>query len=309
MSYEKFEQLKLENPEWLIKDFAKALDKSERSILRYSKRFKESINTDSSSKVIVETPKILVLDIETNLCVFYAWHTGQQYIGPDQIIKPSSVICWAAKWLYDSKVYSAKVSGTEAYNREDKSIIERLWSLIDKADIIVGHNLAVFDDKKISARFLLNNLPKPSPYQIIDTLKITRKNFGMGLESHKLDYLSQRLHNKQKLESGYHLWKEASEGSDKAIKKLDKYCRGDILLTEELLIALKPWLSGINFSSYVDTDKMICPNPLCGSENITYCGKYRTAINSYSAFRCNDCQTIGRVSQADNNSKNKLRIT
>jgi hypothetical protein len=59
---------------------------------------------------------------------------------------------------------------------------------------------------------------------------------------------------------------------------------------EELYLKLRPWIkSHPNLGLYVEGE--VCPT--CGSDQITWKGKYRTPAGEYKTFRC-ECGAIGR---------------
>jgi hypothetical protein len=310
-----------EHPAWSNHSIAAYLGTSERTVRRHIGGIKERRseredsfeeicrkNTAISSIPLEDNAKILVVDIESSLCEGYFWHTGKQYVGPDQIIKGSSILCWSALWFGYNKIYSSVVAPQESIDRTDRSVLKRLWDLLDKADVVVGHNVKRFDIPKINARFLLNGYPKPSPYQIWDTLAESRKHFGVGMESHKLDYLSFKLSDERKIETGYQLWKDCAMGSQDALTKMRVYCNYDVELTAQLLLDLQPWMTGKNIATFLDTEEMVCP--ICGHTELTEVKPHHTIMGVYKAYRCKKCKALGRAKTSQlsqEKSKNQLR--
>src|ERR1044071_6893370 len=137
-------------------------------------------------------PKILFLDIETAPLEVYAWQLGKQYVSLDQVKEDWSILSWAAKWQGDSnnKIMYEDLRGKKD-TRDDKKLLKNIWKLMNEADIIVTQNGIRFDTKKLNSRFKINGLGRPSPYQQIDTLKISKKHFAFT--SNKLAYLSDKL--------------------------------------------------------------------------------------------------------------------
>ena len=84
-------------------------------------------------------PRILTLDIETSPNIVYAWGIWNQNIATSQLIEPSRVLCFAAKWLDRKRV--------EFYSEQDgrDEMLRAVWSMIDEADVIVGYNHVKFD--------------------------------------------------------------------------------------------------------------------------------------------------------------------
>ena len=238
-----------------------------------------------------QLPKILIFDIETAPMEVYVWNCAEQRIHIGQIIKDWFILSWSAKWLFKKEVMHDVVTPREVKVENDKRIVKHLWNLLDKADILIAHNLISFDRKKVNTRFLKYGLGHPSPYQTIDTLRVARKEFKVS--SNKLDYLCQFLGLDVKLPTGFDLWKQCLKGDEKALGRMDRYCRNDIKILEELYLKLRPYIhSHPNCALYMETDKPVCPN--CGSSKLHWGYKYSTLNNQYKAGRC-DCGAFVRM--------------
>ncbi len=237
-------------------------------------------------------PKVLLFDIETSPLECYVWTFWQKYIDPMTGMKKDwSVLSWSAKWLFDNKIMSQKVTPREAMNREDKSIIKKMWKLLEEADIVIAHNGRKFDVRKINTRFLKNGLGPPMTYSIIDTLEVLKRNFLIS--SNKLDYVNRFLDIDRKIETSMKLWDRCVTGDKSALKEMEDYNRQDVVALEELYMILRPWMkSHPNMSLYVDTGGKRCPT--CNSYHLKEKGHYYTPAGKYGAFRCLDCGAIGR---------------
>lgn len=250
-------------------------------------------------------PKILIFDIETAPMEIYTWGLGKQHPTIGQVIKDWSLLTWSAKWLFESEVYSSRVSTEEAIDRDDSSIIAGLWNLMDEADILIGHNAQGFDVKKSNLRFMLNGLLPPSPYRVIDTLTHSRKIFNSS--SFKLDYLNKIFGNETKIKTEFELWKRCVTGDGSALEEMEIYNRGDVVITEELYLTLRPWMKGHpNIGLYINTDETVCTN--CGNENLIWGGHYYTPAGKYKSFRCNNCGAIGRSRLSDLDKETRARL-
>jgi hypothetical protein len=250
-------------------------------------------------------PKILIFDIETAPMEIYTWGMYKQRPGTHQIIKDWSMLTWAAKWLFEDKVISNRVSTEEATERKDASIVPGLWNLLNEADLVIGHNVQKFDVKKSNLRFALNGLLPPLPYRMIDTLTHARKVFGSS--SNKLDYLNKIFGNDVKINTNFNLWKRCVTGDNDALKEMERYNRGDVLITEELYMSLRPWMKGHpNLGLYIDTDETVCTN--CGNEELVWGGHYYTPAGKYKSFRCETCGAIGRSRLSDLDKETRQRM-
>lgn len=238
--------------------------------------------------------KVLIFDIETAPLLSYVWGTWQQNIGHNMGMLEQDwfVLTWAAKWLFDETVYSDKLTPEEVNDENDTRIMWSLWELLEQADIVIAHNGKKFDIKRINTRFLINNIPQPMPYQLIDTLEVARKNFSIS--SNKLDYIGKILNVGRKVEtSGFDLWKRCMKGDSDALLDMEEYNKGDVQLLEDVYLKLRPYVKPHpNIGLFITEDIETCPS--CGSSDLERGGSYTTSVNTYEAFRCNSCSSIGR---------------
>jgi hypothetical protein len=259
-------------------------------------------------------PKILLLDIETSPMLVYVWGLlHNNYISPKNIRKDWSILTWAAKFLFDDKIYKAKVNPKEAHNRDDKRIIPELWKLFEKSDIIIAHNGDSFDIRRSNTRFMKAGLGPPSPYQTIDTKKVAKKN--LYLSSYSLDYISDFFGYPGKIKTDFDLWKDCVQnGGDakKALKYMQDYNVIDVVRLEEIYLDLRPWIrSHPNVSLYMDCEKFRCSR--CGTTEVQILNKpYFTTAGQYDSFRCLKCGGLGRSRYTNlnmNERKNTLIST
>jgi DNA polymerase III alpha subunit (gram-positive type) len=228
--------------------------------------------------------RCLVFDIETFPMEVRVWQLGEQRVNADQIVKDWSVAAWAAKWLGDpaSSVTYYDTSCNKDV-RYDKNILERLWKLLDEADIVVTQNGQNFDSKKLNARFIEHGMPPPKPYKHLDTYKIAK---GVAeFTSHKLEYLTEKLNVKYKKLShkkypGRSLWDQCLAGNRAAWKEMKRYNIHDVLSTEELYMKLRAW-----------TPESM-PTPF---------------VSDMDGLRCKTCGEVGRMQKRGIAVKNKFR--
>ena len=115
------------------------------------------------------------------------------------MIEASHMLSHAWCWGEDGEVFSSILTQKEALDKDDERIVLEAWSLFDQADIIVAHNGKRFDVNKCNGYFLKYGLPKPSPFKVIDTLEIAKKNFNLPFKS--LEYLAKFLDVELKLDA------------------------------------------------------------------------------------------------------------
>lgn len=287
-----------------IREIAEQLGIKENSVERYLRAAKVGQKRISKG---VRAPKILLVDIETAPSLVLVWGLRHNdYIPHDHVVDEGFIISWAAKWLNDSKMMSDVVTSEEALACNDKRIIKGIWELVNEAHIVVGQNVQRFDCRWVNARFIVHGMGPPLPYQIIDTLKVTQREFKFL--SHKLDYLNKILGLPRKRKTDWEWWRKIKlEGDEKYLQKMVSYNRRDVSALEELYLEIRPWVkSHPNIGLYVTTDVPVCP--ACGSENLTWQGYYYTPMNKYKAFRCG-CGAIGRARSSDVSPKEKNRLT
>lgn len=239
-------------------------------------------------------PKILVMDIETAPLKAYVWNIWNQNVTDDQMISSYSwlILCWSAKWLFDSHVYSDSLTSSEVLAENDKRVLKSLWGLLNEADIVIAHNGERFDIPKINARLVYHNLEPTAPYQQIDTLKVIRKEFGFV--SNRLDSVAKLFGMGGKIKTSFDLWKRCVEGDESAIAEMVRYNKKDVELLEDVYLKIRPWIKGHpNLGLYMEADESVCPN--CGSSHISVNGSYYTSSGRYTTFKCNDCGAFSRM--------------
>ena len=280
-----------------------ASDKTQYTATTYDtnppKRYKEEVNTSA---------KVLILDIETAPIKAYMWGIWNQNIGLNQIVHDWFCLTWAAKWLFEDKVYSARLTPAEAKKQDDKRIIKGIWEMVNKADIVIAHNAEKFDMPKLNSRFILNGLEPPLPYQTIDTLKHIRRQFGFT--SNKLDYVNKLLNLPRKKENeGMPMWIKCLEGNNDALQEMVDYNVEDVRILEETYLTIRAWIKPHPNMGLFIMDEVQSRCPSCGSMELKTVGKnYVTPANVYEMFRCDNCGSTGRQRVAVKNIKAKTYL-
>lgn len=239
-------------------------------------------------KMSIDKTRVLVYDIETTPLQSYTWGTYQT-----DVIKVQQdwyMLSFAYKWLGDkkTKVYGLPDFATFKKDKTDDSeLVKKLHELFDEADIVIAHNGDRFDQKKSQARFLLNDLPPPSPYLQIDTLKVAKKYFK--LTSNRLNDLGDYLKVGKKVETGgFDLWLKCMAGDTKAWKLMKKYNKQDVDLLELVYLKLRPWMTNHPNMANIEGRPESCP--ICGKEGFMWAQGVRyTKTGQYRRFQCKDC--------------------
>jgi uncharacterized protein YprB with RNaseH-like and TPR domain len=182
--------------------------------------------------------KTLYLDIETTPIKAYVWGLWDQNVSIDQIIEPTEMLCFGARWGGKKQVIFKSV-----YHDGKEAMLQELHDLMEEADVLVGWNSAAFDHKHINREFLENGLTPPSTVKDLDLMSIVKANFQFP--SNKLDYVAQKLGVGAKVKhSGFKLWIDCMAGDPKAWKEMKKYQIQDVNLLIDLYDVLLPWFVG-----------------------------------------------------------------
>lgn len=262
------------------------------------------------SKAIHDGPKILTLDLETAPLQSYHWGLFDQNISINQIQVEWSILSYSAKWLHEKKVMYKDTSGRGvAKVRDDSELLKDLWKLLDEADIVVTQNGISFDIKKINSRMLMAKMKPYSPIKQIDTKVEAKRHFNHT--SNRLEWMSKHLTNTKKDTHkefpGFELWTECLKDNPKAWREMRKYNIKDTVATEELYLAMRPWIAGHhNVAVYSSMDKEQCPK--CGSTHIQLRGAVMTQTGKYRRIQCQDCGGWSRTRKLENSKQKRASL-
>lgn len=235
-------------------------------------------------------PKVLLLDIETAPMLASIWQLWEQTIAPDQLERDWHILSWAAKWLDDPPSKVMYMDQRKAKRMEDDTrILKGMWDLLNEADVIITQNGKFFDERKLNARFIIQGLQPPSPYQHVDTKQIAARKFGFT--SNSLDYLSKIFRCKyKKLKHkkfpGRELWNECLKRNLEAWNEMEKYNKHDVLGLEEVYKKMAPWVKTYDPNLYSESLKFSCT---CGSSKFKKDGFNYTASGRYQTYKCLSC--------------------
>lgn len=204
----------------------------------------------------------LFFDIETSPAVFWAWRPGQQYLRPENLLQDAKIICICWKWQFEDKVHHL----TWDRSRKEDTMLKAFVKVLDAADEVVAHNGDKFDLRWLRARCAKHRLLMFPRYRTLDTLKKARTFFNFP--SNKLDYIGQYLGVGRKVKHrGSELWTDVAFKNDRnALREMVKYCKGDIVLLEDVFLALAPYVDhNTNFAVLRGGNKWECPE-CCSAE-------------------------------------------
>lgn len=232
-------------------------------------------------------PRILCIDIETLPIWVAVWEVNKsQYVGTGQMIKDWSIGSFSAKWLGDS---DSKIIHYDTRNQRDlhndKKIVKKIVSLLNKADYVLSQNGQGFDWPKIRARIMLNGLKEPSYFKHID---IYLRFKQVGFTSHSLEYLTNRFCKKHKKLPhkkfpGMALWLSCEAKVKAAWVEMHVYNNGDVFSTEELYLATRQYDPRTQWE--IENPAPFCKK--CGSKQFRSNGVRST----YRRLTCRLCGT------------------
>ena len=272
------------------KQIAKNLGIKRESVSRYLKHYRHNNDLKPTIKA-----NVLLVDIETLFGVGRFWHVWKENIQPWQIIQPTCILSWAAKWLFEPEVFGDIMTSKEVVSRDSKRIVKTLWDVMERADVVVAHNGRAFDILRMNTEFLLHGLGQPAPYKVIDTCLVARKYFSF--EHNTLDNLAERLGLSRKIHTDNDLWVKCNAGNPRALKDMLEYNKMDVQVLEEVYVKLRSWIKdhpNLSLFHSVEEDGGVPRCRTCTSINLELLGEYTTSVNRYNSYRCKDCGAIMR---------------
>lgn len=187
-------------------------------------------------------PRILCYDIETAPIIGTIWTKWEANM--IWSVQDWYMLCFAYKWADEKKTHVVAQDDFKGYkpgSPDDSKVVQKLHELFNEADVVVAHNGDSFDQKKSQARFILNDLEPPTPYQQIDTKKVAKRYFNFT--SNKLDDLGEYFKVGKKLPTSADLWRGCMAGDKKSWAKMKSYNKQDVILLEQVYLKMRPWMT------------------------------------------------------------------
>ena len=232
-------------------------------------------------------PKILLIDIETAPDVAYVW--GVYDTNAIEIKEHWYVLSAAWSWYGRNKIECKALPDYHKYKAqsgEDFLLVNEIRDLLSEADIVIAHNGADFDVKKLTARFIYWGIDPPSPFKVVDTKHDLAR--VAKFSSNRLEWLAKQFGFGDKGEPrDFSLWKACMEGDLKAWAKMKKYNSNDIVLLRSLYDEIAPYISQPNVGLW--RQGIRCINPICGSVNLQRRSVQHAMTRTYQRYQCQDC--------------------
>ena len=271
---------------------------SSREIAKHLGVSKSSVNENlnklnKKAKNKHPTEKYLFLDVETSPDIAVTFKRFKANLSQDNILQDGgSIISISWRWLGDDKAQGLAMSPEEALLNNDSRLCSVLWSLIEEADVIIGHNVDNFDLPIIKARMVINNFAALKKVRTIDTLKLARQ---MRFPSNRLGSLGVILGEGDKAShSGIKTWIGCMSGEQEALDEMLVYNIEDVDLLFRVYMRLRNHdARPVNAGLFTDSEEQTCP--VCGSTDIDETGNtVYTPLNEFKEHVCNDCGTRSR---------------
>ena len=227
----------------------------------------------------------ILLDIETAPNLAYTWGVWKQTISHEMMLDRGYIMCATVKVLGDNQCYYY-----ETRDEDDSEVVRALMEWLSLADIVIAHNAKKFDIPLIRARAIVHGMKPPSPYKVIDTLEIAKREFKFVRNT--LKNLAEELHCTPKDSHdkfpGFSLWSECIKGNDEAWEEMKLYNIEDVITLEEVYLKLRPWdTQHISTVSDLEDSTKRCPK--CGSVHLERRGYYYTNAGKYQKYQCKAC--------------------
>jgi hypothetical protein len=224
-------------------------------------------------------PKILILDIETKPAKAYVWRMYKENVNKERLIEPGDILCVGMKWLGEKEVECPSV-----WEHGSEWMAQIVHERLNEADAVITFNGDKFDLPKLTTLFIKHGLGLPAPITSIDLYKTVR--YKMGLDFNSLNFVADFLGVGQKVNhAGFRMWKGVMDGEAKYEQMMERYCKGDIRLTERVYKKLRPYI--LNHPHLGFVGKTACG--ACGSHSTQSRGYRRTKAFRIQRIQCTNC--------------------
>lgn len=237
-------------------------------------------------------PRVLVADIETLPIKAYVWSCFKTNVGVEQIEDDFKLMSFAGKWLEDRAYFYIDNRDAPGGPRDDFDSVLAAHDILANTDIVIAHNGAKFDMRKLRARMAMQELQPLQQIPVIDTLNLNRQAFAF--DSQRLAFVTKHFGGVEKSQHkkypGFELWLGCMRDELAAWNENKKYNVTDIVSNEAMYLDLRGWYQGApNLGAYYEhkEGEIRCPN--CGGNHLHRRGERRTQVGIYARYQCVDC--------------------
>ena len=233
------------------------------------------------------------IDVETSPDIAVTFKRFKANLGQDNILKDGgTIVSISWRWMSDPQAQGIALTPQEAIDGNDSRLCAVLYALIEKASVLIGHNIDNFDLPMIKSRLLINKFAPPKKIKTIDTLKIARQ---MRFPSNRLGSLGVILGEGDKAShSGISTWIGCLAGNEDSLAEMLAYNLEDVDLLYRVYMRLRAFdTRPLNSALFVADETPRCP--VCGSDDVheTLNSVY-TPSCEYQEVECKNCGTRSR---------------
>lgn len=224
----------------------------------------------------MQKPKVLFFDIEaTNLSANFGF-----------------MLCFGYKWAGQKNPTIISIRDfPDAFKKDcttDKHVVEAAKGVMDQADMVVSWYGQRYDVPFIQTRLLAHNLKPLLPVPHVDGWRIAK--YQLKFNSNRLDTVQRSIpnshHSKTPIENRH--WVRAAAGHIPSIKYVEKHCRADIQVLEEVYNQLRPFAKNLPSMALLQGGgKHDCP--ACGSSKTRSLGRVARHKSVVQRRQCLHC--------------------
>ena len=231
--------------------------------------------------------KVLLFDVECFPNEGWTWGKWEQNVIEFKKVRMICSIAW--QWYPSRETFVLALPDIPGYNPDkwtNVGLMQAFHKEIEKADVLIAHNLDKFDNKRVKTDMLKAGL-KPLPkHKLLDTLKVLRSNFDFN--SNGLAPVCEELGIGSKVKHpGFPMWKGCMNGDMKSWRQMKRYNIGDVnRLLRPLYERVRPWMTNhpnMNARAGIDP-KGHCPT--CRSGKLRRNGSNANRWGTTLRWRC-----------------------
>lgn len=231
--------------------------------------------------------RVLLFDIESSPNLGYGY--GKWDVNMLKIVEYATMMSLSWKWLGEDKIHheSLVTIPRKRGTSQAKALTRKAHDLLDEADIVIAHNAYRFDVPMLNAAFIRHKLAPPSPYKIVDTLRVARSQFKFP-GGNSLDEVAMYLGAPTKSSVGVRdLWYRCLQGDAKAWKLLEEYNNQDVVVLEAVYNEMLPFIKNHpNLGDILQRDG-VCPK--CSSTRLQRRGFNTRRNGIVQRYQCMSC--------------------
>lgn len=219
------------------------------------------------------------------------------------IINKGFVLGFAWKQLGKKKIHTCYIWDFPLYKKEprnDINVIKKWVEVMESNDVEVGWNNIRFDTRVMYGRLLKHKLPPPTLPKPVDVMRELKKL--AAYDSYKLDDVSEEWGHGHKIKTEIGLWVDCVAGVKSAQKKMEKYNRRDVEVTELDYLDLRPHIKNHpNVANIIGLPKA-CPK--CGTEaRMLFQGYRPTKTGMNRVVQCTNCWGKSTLRKGEKNER------